>query len=142
MILISPFTKKPKNYPYWKELVRELDDVVQIGVDGEEQLVDDFRKNLPLKEIEKLVKKCDYWISVDSFLPHLAHHIKKPGVVIWALSDPEIFGYKENLNILKDRKYLRANQFYTWDKELVNEDAFLKPKEIIKQICQTKRFQN
>jgi ADP-heptose:LPS heptosyltransferase len=143
MILISPFSKKlrngmpkhPKDYPYWKKLVKLLkDNIIQIGIEGEKKLTKDFRKNLSLKEIEELVKECKYWISVDSFLPHLAKHIGKTGVVIWSVSDPEIFGYKENLNILKDRKYLRKNQFSIWEQESYNEDAFLKPEEIIKLI--------
>ena len=45
MIIISPYAKKlhnekvnPKNYPYWKELIKLIDQpIIQIGIDGEEQ---------------------------------------------------------------------------------------------------------
>jgi len=54
MIIISPYSKKlmsgknnPKNYPYWKELIRLIKEpIVQVGIEGEDQLVDDFRKAL------------------------------------------------------------------------------------------------
>ena len=63
MIVISPYSKKllngsrnPKNYPYWKELIALIDEpIVQVGVDGEEQLVDDFRKNLTIPELKALI---------------------------------------------------------------------------------------
>ena len=59
MIIIHPFAKKlnngkenPKNYPYWKELIEQIDEpIIQVGIEGEEQLVPDFRKNLSLLEL-------------------------------------------------------------------------------------------
>ena len=146
MILIAPYSKKmpnqlsnAKEYPYWERLLKLIDGkIVQIGIKGEKKLASDFSENLPLKKIEELVKECEYWISIDSFLPHLAHHIGKPGVVIWSMSDPEIFGYKENLNILKDRKYLREKQFELWNEVAANPDAFLEPEKAIDLINQWK----
>ena len=143
MIIISPYSKQliskkrnPKNYPYWKELTSAIkeNEIIQIGVTGEEQIVKDFRKNLPLKQIEDLVRQCELWMSVDNFFPHLAHHIGKPGLVIFGVSYPNIYGYPENINILKDRKYLRKNQFDMYDSCLFNEDVFLKPNDIIVKI--------
>ena len=66
MIIISPYSKSlrngktnPKNYPYWKELIRLINEpIVQVGIDGEEQLVNDFRKNLSLTELGNLVDQC------------------------------------------------------------------------------------
>lgn len=149
MIIISPYSrplkngnKNPKNYPYWKELLDLLnkkENIVQIGSKGEEQITDDFRIDKTLKEIKNLIMECKYWISVDNFLPHLAHHVRKPGVVIWSLSDPAIFGYSENLNILKDKKYLRKDQFNIWDDVEDNENAFVKPSVIMNFI--EKRFE-
>ena len=139
MIILHPYAKKlrtgmphPKDYPHWKELAELLDQhVIQIGIEGEAQIVEDFRRGLSLKEIEALVRTCDYWIAVDSFLPHLAKHIGKRGVVIWSFSDPLIFGYPENINILKDRKYLRAKQFDIWESCGRVEEAFLSPQCIM-----------
>jgi len=142
MILIHPFAKKlingkenPKNYPYWNELVQELQKtmhIVQIGVEGEKQLVPDFRKNLSISELRKLLQECKTWIGIDSFFQHLAWDCQKPGIVLWSVSDPLIFGHRENTNLLKDRVYLAENQFLWWDFTEHNPDAFVKPEEILK----------
>lgn len=133
-ILIAPFARKlrndkqnPKNFPYWSELITLLkgNGITQIGMEGEPQLVENFKKNLPLLKIMDLVNSCDVWISVDSFLQHLAYHQGKRGIVIWSVSDPRIFGYPENLNILKDPKYLREKQFNIWEEQEYNPDAFV-----------------
>ena len=71
MIIISPYSKKlisgkqnPKNYPYWEELISQIDEpIVQVGIEGEKQLVDDFRKNLPISELRQLIRDCKIWIS-------------------------------------------------------------------------------
>ncbi len=143
MVLISPFTKrynnKPnaKEYPYWKELIELIrDNIIQVGIDGETQLVKDFRKNLTMKEIEDLLKDCDYWISIDTYLQHLAHNIGKNGVVLWGTSDPNIFGYSNNINIIKDRKYLRNNQFNIWNDEIWNPDTFVEAREVYRIIME------
>lgn len=147
MIIISPYSKplrngkrNAKNYPHWSELVirlrKKYDDIIQIGIEGEEKIkgVKEFKQNLSLSEIKKLVQESEFWISVDNFLPHLSHHVKKPGVVIWGFSDPNIFGYPENLNILKDRKNLRQRQFDIWEIIAFNPNVFLSADEIIKLI--------
>jgi len=141
MILIHPYakplikgTENPKNYPYWNELVYKLaknELVVQIGVEGEKQLVPDFRKNLPMSELRALLKECRTWIGIDSFFQHLAWSEGKPGIVLWSVSDPNIFGHPENINLLKDRKYLATNQFLWWEYTEHNPDAFVKPKEVL-----------
>ena len=64
MIIISPYAQKlrngkenPKNYPYWKELIAIIDQpIVQVGVKGEQQLVEDFRLNLSISELTQLVQ--------------------------------------------------------------------------------------
>lgn len=144
MILISPYSKKmrdgkenPKNYPYWKELIEKLSikyDIAQIGVSGEIPLVSSFHFNLPLKEISALVNISDFWISVDNFLPHLANKLNKKGVVLWSQSDPLIFGYEQNVNILKDRKYLRKNQFNIWEQSVYDIEAYVSPVVIIERL--------
>jgi ADP-heptose:LPS heptosyltransferase len=145
MIIISPYAQKlrngkinPKNYPYWQELVNQLFkegyEIIQIGVGGEDQLVPDFRKNLSLTELAELVKQCDTWIGVDSFFQHFCWDLKKPGIVLWAQSDPNIFGHPENINLLKDRKYLRSKQFWLWEQCEYNKEAFVKPSEVMKHI--------
>jgi len=139
MIIISPYARQmrndkphPKNYPYWKELINKIDEeIIQIGVEGEEQLVDDFRKNLSLNQLAELTTQCKTWISVDTFYQHFCWDLKKPGIVIFSQSDPNIFGHKENINLLKDRKYLREKQFWLWEQVEYNKDAFVKPKIVL-----------
>jgi ADP-heptose:LPS heptosyltransferase len=146
-ILISPWSKElrdksynPKNYPFWEdviEVLKEEYDIVQIGVVGEKQLVDDFRTNLPLRIVGELLldPACYIWISVDNFLPHLAHVVgKEPGIVLWGPSDPNIFGYKQNKNLLKARKYLRPDQFGIWDGQKYNPDAFVPASKVIEAV--------
>lgn len=138
MILVHPFAQKlrngninPKNYPWWSELVPLLQridyDVQQLGVEGESQLCPVFLKNLPIKAIREKIRECKFWISVDSFLPHLAQFEEKNGVVIFSQSNPDHYGYSNNLNILKSPQYLRHDQFGTWEEANYNEHAFFTP---------------
>ena len=149
MILIFPYAKRlnnscenPKNYTYWDELVSLLkndhDEIIQIGLSGEIKIegVSEVKFNLKMKEIENLIEKCDFWISVDSFIQHLVHNMKdkKSGVVLWSLSNPKIFGYDYNLNILKDSKYLRPEQYNIWEQAIYNPDAYLDANTIYNKI--------
>jgi ADP-heptose:LPS heptosyltransferase len=142
MIIIAPYAQKlrngkenPKNYPYWKELIELIQEpIIQVGVEGETKLVDDCRFNLSIKDLKDLINKCKTWIGVDSMFQHLAWHCGKKGIVLWSQSDPLIFGHKENTNLLKDRIYLRENQFLWWENTDHNPDAFIKPDEVIKYL--------
>lgn len=142
MILISPYSQKlqsgktnPKNYPYWEELIALIDaPIIQVGIEGEKQLVLDFRKNLPIAVLRQLLRECKTWISCDSFFQHLAWDEGVKGVVLWSVSDPLIFGHPENINLLKDRSYLAKNQFLWWESTPHNKDAFVKPEEAAKVI--------
>jgi ADP-heptose:LPS heptosyltransferase len=108
--------------------------IVQIGVEGEQPLVDDFRASLSLEAIRGLLGECDTWISIDSFLPHLAYGMKRPGVVIFSQSDPKIFGYKQNVNLLKSRSFLRRNQFEIWEQAVFNAEAFVSPSVVFEAV--------
>ncbi len=143
-LLISPYSKcRPngepcaKNYPWWKELVALLKghDVscVQIGINGEPQIdgVDKYIKNLSVDEISKDLKLVDGWVAVDNFLPHLGAFVGKKGVAIFGPSDPIVFGHQSNINVLKDRKYLRPLQFATWHEEKMVEERFVRPEELL-----------
>jgi len=125
----------PKNYPHWPALVAGLaGPLVQVGVEGDEAFVPDMRRGLPLAELRRLVEACAFWIAVDSFLPHLAALARKPGVVLWSKSDPRHFGYAANLNLLRDRKYLRAQQFRVWEEEAFDAEAFVPADEALVRI--------
>lgn len=84
-----------------------------------------------INELKSLLDWCDVWISVDTYFPHFVQHYgKKRGIVLWGKSDPNIFGYYENDNLLKDRRYLRKDQFDLWENEEW-EDVFVEPQQII-----------
>jgi len=142
MIIIAPYAQKlrnekenPKNYPWWPELISIIGEpIVQVGVEGEKQLVDDFRKNLSLTELKELTLQCRTWISVDSFFQHFAWDIGKYGIVLWGQSDPLIFGHPENTNLLFDRGYLREKQFWWWEQCDYRVECFPTPSEVIKYI--------
>ena len=146
-ILISPYSRKlknnkpnPKDYPFFPELIKELRSlniyIIQIGVDGETKLenVNEYQFNLSLKELEKLTLYVDTFISVDNFYPHFCNLINKSGIVIFSQSNPDIFSYKTNINLLKDIKYLRNNQFSTWEETQFNIEAFIPPEIIIQNL--------
>lgn len=139
MIILAPWAKKmrngkqhPKDYPYWLEVIKQIKEpIIQVGVEGEVQLVEDFRKNLSLVELGELVKQCKTWLSVDSFFQHFCWDLNKSGIVIWGPSDPLIFGHPENINLLKDRKYLRPNQFWWWEQCEFNQESFVEPQIVL-----------
>lgn len=84
------------------------------------------------------IKSCTAWASVDNFFHHFALlQCQKPGVVIWSQSDPEIFGHDKNINLLKDKQYLRPKQFELWENATYNKDAFVEPEEVIQAIEKT-----
>lgn len=140
-IVIFPFAKKlrenkphPKNYPWWPELIdlliKDNHKIIQVGIEEETQLVEDFRKNLSYTDLCNLLKSSDTWISVDSFGQHLGWSLGIRGIAIFGQSDPNIFGHSENINILKSKNFLRKNQFLTWEQADYREDVFLTPTEI------------
>ena len=142
MILISPYAKQmrngekhPKNYPYWDKLIPMIKEpIIQVGIEGESPMVEDFRQNLSLLELENLVNECKTWISVDSFFQHFCWDLGKPGIVLFGQSDPNIFGHPENVNLLKDRKFLRKNQFWLWEQCEANDETFVEPEEVLRTL--------
>jgi FkbM family methyltransferase len=141
-IIISPYSQDPehaKSYPFWKELVPLLKTlnykIVQIGSkkkdkDGRDiteqiiESVDETCFGRSFKEIEEMIKNCRFWIGVDNFLQHLCNNMEKVvrGIVIYGESDPELFGYSYNKNILKSRKFLKPLQFSPWYEDIDRVD--------------------
>ncbi len=142
MIILSPYSrfmrnggKHPKNYPFWNEVISKVKEpIIQVGIEGEVGLVDDFRKNLSLSELAELVKECKTWMSCDSFFQHFCWDLGKKGIAIFGQSDPNIFGHPENVNLLKDRSYLREKQFWIWEQAEYNEDAFVSPEVVLEEL--------
>lgn len=142
MIIIAPYAKallngkqNPKNYPFWAEVVAGIDEpIVQVGIEGEPALVPDFRKNLSLAELRQLLTECRAWISCDSFFQHLAWDAGVPGIVLWSVSDPLIYGHPENVNLLKDRGCLAQNQFLWWESVEHDPEKFVEPAAVLREL--------
>jgi ADP-heptose:LPS heptosyltransferase len=146
-VIISPYSQKmrnnkenPKNFPWFPGVVSMLKQadyhIIQVGVQGEKPIfgVDDVRFNLSLKELKQLINESDTWVAVDNFFHHLASHTDKPGVVIWGKSDPSLFGYVKDVNLLKGRHYLRKLQFDIWEREVFTKDCFVKTEVVVEAI--------
>lgn len=146
MILIFPWSRKttdgkpsPKDFPHWEAVVAGLakagHEVIQVSCSGEPPIAGASRMDdLPLGKIAELMKACETWISVDNFAHHMAWTLNEPGIVIFGMSDPAIFGHKENINLLKDFRYLRARQFGLWSQEPQNPAAFVGPQAVLEAV--------
>lgn len=144
-ILISPYSSylpnKPnaKNYPYWEEVVAYLNElgahVFQVGYYGERKIkgVELFMVDTDYKTLSKISKKVDMRVSVDNFYPHFCHNLGLKCTVIFSQSDPDIFGYDDNVNLIKGDEYLRPgySQFDTWHNAVYNEEAFVHPLAVL-----------
>jgi ADP-heptose:LPS heptosyltransferase len=142
-ILYAPFAARspslsgqpsPKDYPHAKELAELLEtdhELIQVAGNGDVQVAKDVRRNLPFKEVGKLIEESDTGICVDSYLQHYYWYLNRRAIVLFGPSDPVVFGHPENLNLLRDRSYLRPNQFdlyYTTD---YKPEAFVSPQEVL-----------
>lgn len=152
-IIISPYSNKlqnkenPKNYPYWNEIIKQLKKmnyfIIQIGINEEERLrnIHLFKTNLDFNtELKKLLDDCFCWFSVDNFFHHFATYYKKPGIVIFTVSDPKLFGHSQNINLHNGENHFRKNQFGLWSQSEYDKKAFIDPKKVIEEFC--KHFHN
>ncbi len=145
-ILFAPFAarapqlngnRSPKDYPFAKELADLIiakHKLIQVGGEGDEQLADDFRKNPSFDEVSQLISTSDTGICVDSYLQHHFWLLEKPAIVLWGISDPKIFGHQLHKNLLRDRSFLRHNQFDLYYANEHNPEAFVKPEEVLEAL--------
>ena len=138
-VFISPYSSKlpngrknPKDYPYWNELIALIlndgHDVVQVGVGSEKPLVEHTLFDLKIPDLLQEVKNdMDTFISVDNFFPHFCAYYKRFGIVLWGQSDPQIFGYHQNVNLFMGRRFFRPQQFEMWTQVECNDEAFMDP---------------
>ena len=123
---INPKNINPKNYPHRERLIELLKEK------GYE--IKEIKEKIPLAESKKLIQEADLIICIDSYLQHLCWYVGKQAIVIWGISDPEIFGHSENINILKDRSYLRKDQMLRWEQAPYVPESFSPPEDIMKEI--------
>lgn len=151
-ILIHPEAKSckdgsisPKNYPYFNELIEKIKnnfkdiEINQLGNSKDKKLnqINNYYFDIDLQDIENLIDEHDLWISIDSFLPHYCDCYKlKNGIVIYTVSNPDIFGYKSNINLIKNKKFIRNRNkiFIYYNKEDYNENAFIDYNKIYEKI--------
>jgi hypothetical protein len=148
-IIISPYSRKlrsgymnPKNYPYWRMVVEILRrhrhiHTIQIGQKNESLIrADELITNCSLEGLRIHLNECDAWASVDNFWHHFCalYNKTKPGVVVWGKSDPLIFGYPWNTNLLKSRTCLRNKQFDIWEAEKFDPSIFIEPEIVAEAI--------
>jgi ADP-heptose:LPS heptosyltransferase len=131
----------PKNYPYADELIKLLKKekiyTIQVRTTEDRPLsVDEILTDIDIGALAEVIQTCDTFVSVDNFIQHYAAFLGKRGVVIFGQSDPVIFGHPKNKNLLKDKRYLRANQFGTWEEAECNKEAFVTAREVMAAILE------
>jgi hypothetical protein len=112
-------------------------EVEQIGVKGEKQLTPNWWVDTPFAKLKEIVSDDNVkWVSVDNFFPHFIDSDcgGKPGVVLWGQSDPEIFGYSYNKNLIKDRLHLRPSQYDVWTNTPYFTECFVSPEKVVEAI--------
>ncbi len=154
IVLLSLFSKpthetkkfSPKSYStdYSKHLVKLLYDkniyTVQIAISEEPSLGADIRfDNLSFPDLKILCSKIDSFVCCDNFFQHFIHYYdpQKIGIVIFSQSDPKLFGYNSNVNLLKDPKYLRPGkeQYQFWEGVNYEKSAFTTPEIVLENMC-------
>ena len=142
-VAVAPFAARlpsgipnAKNWPWFKELFTMMpdDEFIQLGTNGEDRIegAAQFIQGFPLEKLEQVIRDCDTWLSVDSWLPHFCATMRlQSGVVIWGQSNPKIWGYKHNINLLKSKEFLREFQYAPWWDIPYNENAFISPEVVV-----------
>lgn len=127
----------PKNYPFRDELYATFLGPVDSVKHYE---LKEITGPIPLQESKDLIDWADKIICIDSYLQHLAWYMGKQAIVLWGQSDPSIFGHPENINLLKNKKYLRERQYGLWTQTSYNKEAFVTPEIIIKTLNERERY--
>lgn len=85
--------------------------IIQYGLPNEPVLEGCEHFMIPYLNYYQIVKneQCKGFVSIDSSLQHMVSGVK-PGIVLWAHSLPESFGYKFNTNIVQECD--RSGVFY------------------------------
>ena len=141
-IVFAPFaarmpngTRNAKNWPWFKELIASMpeDEFIQLGANGEDRIEgsSQFIQGFPLEKLEGVIREADTWLAVDTWLPHFCATLRlQSGVVIWGQSNPKIWGYPTNVNLIKSFDYLRPYQYAPWYDVPYNEEVFVGPEVV------------
>lgn len=151
-LILSPYSRNlrtlgqnAKNYPYWSEVISGLVKLFPIKVlqvcykSGDKGLIEtkvhpdvDYLFFSSVHDLVPYLRMPSVWASVDNFFPHLCSAVGGlPGVVIFSKSDPDIFGYKTNINLHSCPPRFRPDQFNLWEDCAFDEEAFPAVPEVI-----------
>jgi len=87
----------------WEELIKRLDcyDFLLVGsyTDTLIKGAVDLRGKTTLREAISLLSVSNLFVGIDSFLNHATNALGTKGVVLFGSSNPNMWGYKENINI-------------------------------------------
>jgi len=107
-IVIATGSDSPRKMMHpmiWHQLVERLSNdgvfVVQVGRPGEIYIKNTYSLlgvTMP-RQIISVIKKSNLVITSDNFVMHAAHLAEKPAVVLWGPTNPEFYGYKEQIHL-------------------------------------------
>lgn len=144
-ILIQPYAampkdatelgKNPKDWPYFDKLIEAMPqhEWLQIGfgnkpIKGAKELVTNR------KGVIALIEECDTWISVDTWLQHVATlTCRKRGIVLFSKSEPNMFGHPQNINLLKSKMYVQS-PYAEWLAANYSAAAFVSVEKVIEAV--------
>lgn len=118
---------KAKEWPYFAEFIELYPDIefIEVLIDGQTVTKGATPFIGTRSEIIKLLKESDYFISIDSWLQHLAAmQTKVKGLVIFSRSNPAIFGYSKFVNVFESHTYFKANPYEAWNPTDLQLEAF------------------
>lgn len=144
-ILIQPYAaipkdanevgKNPKDWPFFNELIAAMPEHewIQIGCSNK-PIVGAREVTTNRSGVIDLINECDTWVSVDTWLQHVATlTCKKRGVAIFSKSEPKMFGHPQNINLLKSQMYVQS-PYATWLASNYSKDSFVSVDKVVKAI--------
>jgi len=118
---------KAKEWPFFEELISLNPEVnfVEVLIEGQNPTKGAAAMYGTRKEILQELKDSDMFISIDSWLQHLASmQTDKLGLVIFSRSNPAIFGYPKFANVFENTKYFKSNPYEAWSPVDIMTEAF------------------
>ncbi len=108
-IIMQITSKASKNQNWsknkWKLLVRSMPDYafIQVGSLSEEKIEGavDLRGKTGIRESIAMLKYAKAFVGVVSFMAHATVAVNKPSVILFGPSDPDTWGYEQNINLHK-----------------------------------------
>ena len=98
---------KELNFEHWQSVIMACQnaDIIQVGMENEYKLegIKDLRGKTNIRELISLINSCDYVISIESSIAHIAGILGKKGVVFYTSTSPKAFGYSTLIPIIPEK---------------------------------------